>query len=274
MSSSSSSSSSVSSSSSDEDSIISKSSSKSSSNSSSSDSSVSSIERKVIKKRNRFKVRRNEEKRLQKWIVTGIDEKNVKKSRERYVPCFKGNRVSLKVPELDESLYIRLKTIKKSTASKANIDSVEKAWRQFQYKIFDLGKPMLFLNSIKKGKSSKKTNDQVKKAGRCAMKLWSVLVREVNKIRRLNILHQTYPKYETLLNNTTILKDQNYLFGEVFLNKLVRHAATDQTLSAIDRKDASTDRITHRQRPIKFTPRFPNGGKFGNSNKGQGVRKI
>ena len=135
------------------------------------------------------------EKKLQKWIVIGIDKKSAKKVRGKYTPSCKGKRISLQVPELDESLYLRLKGLKKSSASKLNIDPIEKAWRQFQYKIFDLDKPLLFLDHpIKGSRRSRSDSTRDKKAKKCALKLWLVLVREVNKICRLNVLHQTYPK--------------------------------------------------------------------------------
>ena len=114
--------------------------------------SGTSIDQKKKKKtKGCFEVSRSREKKLQKWIVTGIDEKSAKQARGKYTPSFKGKRISLQVPELDESLYLHLKSLKKSSASKLNIDPVEKAWRQFQYKIVDLGKPLLFLDLAIKG---------------------------------------------------------------------------------------------------------------------------
>ena len=61
-------------------------------------------------------------KRSNRLMAGRSDDNIIKKSRKKSAPSFKGNRVSLKVPELDESSYIRLKkkTIKNFTAAKAN----------------------------------------------------------------------------------------------------------------------------------------------------------
>ena len=45
--------------------------------------------------------------KLQKWIVVGIDDKSAKHARETYIPSYKGRRILLQVPDLDESLFLR-----------------------------------------------------------------------------------------------------------------------------------------------------------------------
>ena len=50
-------------------------------------------------------------------------------------------------PNLDEVFYIRLKAVKSSSATKANIDPVEKIYRNQNFKILDLVKLLMFLSS-------------------------------------------------------------------------------------------------------------------------------
>ena len=78
--------------------------------------------------------------------MIGLDDKAAKQARGKFTPSLKGKRVSIQVPELGKYLFLHLKTLKKSTASESIIESTETAWRQFQLKIFELGKPLLFLD--------------------------------------------------------------------------------------------------------------------------------
>jgi hypothetical protein len=119
---------------------------------------------------------------------------------------------------------------KSSSASVDNIDPTEKDWREFQYKLFDLGKPLMFLFN------KAKANSKAKKAIRCATRLWSIAVNESMQIRRQNILDQLYPQYGALLRRpgaSKVLNDEEFLFGPKFVNWLVEEARTEKSLSYI-----------------------------------------
>jgi hypothetical protein len=83
---------------------------------------------------------------LSRWLITGLKEKEVKKAREAFQPNFRKKENLLSNPILDDAFYLRLKSAKRSTASKANIDTRKKEYRKLSFKILDLAKPLLFLN--------------------------------------------------------------------------------------------------------------------------------
>lgn len=78
--------------------------------------------------------------------MTEIKDQEIKKAREAFQAKFKTKEDSLH-PILDDPSYLRLKTAKRSTASKSNIDVKEKEYRKsvISYEILDLAKSLLFL---------------------------------------------------------------------------------------------------------------------------------
>ncbi|KZR98368.1 Uncharacterized protein APZ42_006246 [Daphnia magna] len=145
-------------------------------------------------------------------------------AREAYRPKLKKCPDLLVNPSLDEAFYIRLRSIKSSSASKANIDPVEKIYRNQTYKILDLVKPLMFLASrVHKKKKTKAES----KAIRTAVKLWAVLYHDVTSARRQNILSQIYPQNVGLLDDQSILPTGgDHLFGPKFTQALVEQVKT------------------------------------------------
>ena len=99
------------------------------------------------------------------WVVSGLGESKAKAAREAYRPKLKKCPDLLVNPSLDEAFYIRLRSIKSSSASKANIDPVEKIYRNQTYKILDLVKPLMFLASrVQKKKKTKADSKAIRTA--------------------------------------------------------------------------------------------------------------
>ena len=190
------------------------------SSSSSSGSSVSSSNsRKGNKKSQKVTVSRAKASNLSKWIVTGIKSSKVKDARESFKVKLKGKSDLLINPVLDEAFYQRLKQRKGSNACKANIEPLEKIYRNQCYKGIDLAKPLLFLSSRSKLKKKTKADD---KAIRVALKLWATLYRDIMQARRKNILSQVYPDNISLLDDHRALPaGGDHLFGPKFISALV-----------------------------------------------------
>lgn len=138
-------------------------------------------------------------------------------------------------PSLDESMFLRLRSVKGGCASKANIDAVEKQQRKLCYKVIDLAKPLLFQfrSKLRPGKA---------RAVRTALKLWTVLFRDILQDRRRNILKQTYPDYANLLDDAKAGPGGEELFGRKFLKRLKSEAKAQNTLDAIRRKAPAANR--------------------------------
>ena len=237
-----------------DDSSSSSSSSSSDSSRSSASSGSSSSSSSSGKKNCHFKIKKKNAGRVQKWVVSGCSDSKAKSAREMSKPG--KSRLSLQVPALDQTIYRRLKVIKASAASIENIDPTEKLMRRFQFKLFDLGKPLMYLFSKAKG------NSKTRKAIRCATRLWSIAVNESMKIRRQNVLSQLYPQYGALLSRSgvsRVLNDEEFLFGPKFVNWLVDEAKTEKSLSYIgeagtrkpvrDQRDGRASGRKHAQSP-------------------------
>ncbi len=78
------------------------------------------------------------------WVVSGLGDTRAKNVREAFRPKLKKNADLLINPNLDEAFYIRLKAVKSSSEAKANIDPIEKIYRNQTFKILDLVKPLWF----------------------------------------------------------------------------------------------------------------------------------
>ncbi|XP_045032012.1 uncharacterized protein LOC123474158 [Daphnia magna] len=215
----------------------------SSSSSSSSDSSSSS-------KSKKFKVSRETIKSVSNWVVTGIDEKEVKKDRETFKPKLARKSELLTNPEMDESFYYRLKTIKNSRASKSNIDPIEKIYRSQTFKILDLAKPLLYLHS--RANLKKKSRSDAK-AIKIALRLWATLLNDVTRARRRNILTQIYPGFTSLLDNKKILPADGgeHLFGPKFIGELVDQMKTMNTMDIQAGDKSGVVPVTPLQRPAR-----------------------
>jgi hypothetical protein len=68
-------------------------------------------------------------------MFEGVSSAEAKVLRNRFTPIFRKKSVKLQIPELDEAMYRRLKSLKNSTAPKALIDPQEKSLSALQYKI-------------------------------------------------------------------------------------------------------------------------------------------
>ena len=197
---------------------------RSSSSSSDSDSDSSSDE--SVQK---FEVSKTKSTCVSGWVVTGLNESRAKIAREMFKPKFKKSTGLLTNPELDEAFYLRLKELKSSAASKANVDPLEKVYRNQTFKVLDLAKPLLFLASrVKKKKKSRAE----KSAVRTALKLWAILYHDITKARRRNILTQIYPQNVGLLDDKSILPTGGeHLFGPKFTQALVEQVKTLNALN-------------------------------------------
>lgn len=163
------------------------------------------------------------------WAVSGLDDARTKSAREAFRPKLKKNADLLINPNLDEAFYIRLKTVKSSSATKANIDPIEKIYRNQTFKILDLVKPIMFLASRTRKKKKSRADA---KAVKTALKLWAVLYHDITNARRRNILAQIYPQNIGLLDDKAILPaGGEHLFGPKFTQALVEQV---KTLNALE----------------------------------------
>ncbi|KZS00262.1 Uncharacterized protein APZ42_003513, partial [Daphnia magna] len=202
------------------------------------------------------------------WMVSGLSDSRAKAAREAYRPKLKKGSDLLTNPSLDEAFYIRLKTVKSSSASKTNIDPVEKIYRNQTFKILDLVKPLLFLASrVKKRKKTRADS----RAIRTALKLWAVLYHDVTSARRRNILSQIYPQNIGLLDDKAILPTGgDHLFGPKFTQALVEQVKTLNALESAGGIQRASGQISSSQpnRSFSHPPRsLSSGGQINSSNR-------
>ena len=69
-------------------------------------------------------------------------------------------------------IYTELKAVKRSNASNANIDPLEKEFHKLSFRVLDLAKPLIYLSSRQKIKR----------------KLWASLYHDILATRRRNIV--------------------------------------------------------------------------------------
>ncbi|EFX64711.1 hypothetical protein DAPPUDRAFT_117938 [Daphnia pulex] len=91
-----------------------------------------------------FRVFSKSSKKIRKWISKSFAKSKAKKLRERFQPKFSSS-FELLNPEMDDSVYRRLKELKNSVATKEKIDNKEMEMRAMQFKILDIVRPMLFI---------------------------------------------------------------------------------------------------------------------------------
>lgn len=200
----------------------------SSTSSDSSGSSSSSTSSSNGKKARKFVYSKKQSLSLTKWIVTGIDDKTAKNARESFRPHTKGKAEFLVNPTLDEGFYQQLKTVRGSSASKPNVDPLEKIYRAQTYKLIDLARPLMFMMSRSKQRVKTKSDNR---AIRAALVLWARLFSDILGARRRNIMTQIYPNNIGLLDDKKILSaGGDHLFGPDFVKALVTQI---QTLNAL-----------------------------------------
>ncbi|KZS16225.1 Uncharacterized protein APZ42_018073 [Daphnia magna] len=88
-----------------------------------------------------FRVSSTSSKKIRKWISKSFAKSKAKKLRERFQPKFSSS-FELLNPEMDDSVYRRLKELKNSVATKEKIDNKESEMRSMQFKILDIVRPM------------------------------------------------------------------------------------------------------------------------------------
>ena len=103
-----------------------------------------------------------------------------------------------------------------------------------QFKILDIGRPLLFLGS-------RLEDPECIEALETALQLWGVAFNDITKSRRRNILRQTDPKMESLLEDQDNfeISESNHLFGRHFLRAMVRTADDEAKLNAVGRNSGS-----------------------------------
>jgi len=169
-----------------------------------------------------------------------------KPSVEKYSKKYDASNIFVN-PKLDESLYSALKSVKNSSASVANIDAIEKMSRRHTDLTLDLGKVLLFLNN--KAKFKKKS--PCSRALRALTVLWSHLLRDITRSRRLNILSQVHPNHVGLLTRSADLLPVggDDLFGGAFIKELLSQVQTAALVNNSLAPTVSTTKSSQSQPP-------------------------
>ena len=124
------------------------------------------------------------------WLTAGLSKSEAKKCRNRYRPKFKGE-FKLSNPEMDDSIYDRLRTVRRSHATKERIDPIESELRSLTFKWQDLARTLFFI--------WKKSSDaRIRRAAKIAVKQWSHASFSIRDSRRKNLLKQTNPSFVSL----------------------------------------------------------------------------
>ncbi|KAI9554999.1 reverse transcriptase [Daphnia sinensis] len=176
------------------------------------------------------KVPRHQAKLAKIVMARGLPLAKVKLLRNKY-DLSVSSKNALNCPALDDTFFRRLTSLKNSSASKLNIDQREKVLLALQFKILDIGRPLLYL-------STRMTDPDCKEALETALQLWGVAFNDITKSRRRNlIIRQTDPKMESLLEDQENfdLSESNHLFGRYFLKAMVRSADDEAKLNGKDR---------------------------------------
>lgn len=77
------------------------------------------------------------------WLMAGLSKSEAKNCRNRYRPKFKGG-FKLSNPDMDDSVYDRLRMVRRSHATKERIDPVEYELRCLTFKWQDLARTLFF----------------------------------------------------------------------------------------------------------------------------------
>ena len=212
----------------------------------------------------KFAVDREKGRSLRAMMNSKLAPSEARRLRERYVPEFASGSFGLVCPVLDSSMARRLKEMKNAEATKA--EAREKSLLADQYKILDIGRPLLFLwNDLTKDQTM--LDSPLAVAAASAMQLWGNSFFAITSQRRENVLKTTDPKFSSLLAETGRFckKETGSLFGRTFLKKMVEDADDDHKLRSIGRGGTSSRRPYSRERGG-----FNRGG--GNSGRGGGYQ--
>jgi hypothetical protein len=180
------------------------------------------------------KVLRHQAKLAKTVMARGLQLAKVKLLRNKY-DLSVSSKYALNCPALDDTFFRRLTSLKNSSASKLNIDQREKVLLALQFKILDIGRPLLYLGT-------RLTDPDCKEALETALQLWGVDFNDITKSRRRNIIRLTDPKMESLLEDQDNfdLSESNQLFGRYFLKAMVRSADDEAKLNAVNRSSGSS----------------------------------
>ena len=194
--------------------------------------------RKQRKREKNFEMSELAGKGLRNLVADGLSGPAAKEIRDRYVPAFPDKSFSLSAPSMDNSVYQRLKAIKKSSASKGTIDSVEKTLFNLQQMALDVARPILSLegDTDMSAHSVSAITD--------FFSLWGNLIGEFTKLRRQNILRQTHPTYRYLLDDKANFsrRELGDLFGRKFIRSMVQAASDEKKLGEIPSTGGGSER--------------------------------
>ena len=165
-----------------------------------------------------YKFIKKDGKKVMTWLTTVLSKSEAKKCRNRYRPKFKGG-FKLSYPEMDDSVYDRLRTVRRSHDTKERIDPIESELKSLTFNWQDLARTLFFI--------WKKSSDaRIRRAAKVAVKQWSHASFSILDSRRKNLLKQTNPSFVSLLKRSKNFdkNEHGFLFGDHFIGKMVRAA--------------------------------------------------
>lgn len=179
-----------------------------------------------------------------------------KSLRRRFLVSFKSHG-RLRVPSMDDAIYQRLMKVKRSKASKGTIDQSEKFIYKVQQKILLILNPLLAL-------AEENFSVAQRKAVKNALALTYDAFYETSHLRRLNILHQTSPSFEYLLENPKNLDEESidWLFGPAFIRLICESNKLNTRLEDTGRDDQVLNRQYKNRLSYPEEPRYRNA--YGN----------
>ncbi|KZS04662.1 uncharacterized protein LOC116927497 [Daphnia magna] len=156
-----------------------------------------------------FRVSSTSSKKIRKWISKSFAKSKAKKLRERFQPKFSSS-FELLNPEMDDSVYRRLKELKNLVATKEKIDNKESEMRAMQFKILDIVRPMLFIWETAQ-------EETARDAAKVAIKQWAHAFFACTDFRRNNLLKQTNPSFVVMLKREKNFDEKEFemLFGDL-----------------------------------------------------------
>jgi hypothetical protein len=177
---------------------------------------------------------------------------------------------------MDLSFKRRLANEKKEFPQKATeiskVEAREKALLSAHRMVLDIGRPLFFIReSIDSDERFKES--PIAKATETALRLWAEKFASVTKNRRENLLKFTNPQFVSLLDQSSRFnkKECDWLFGDTFIDRMVKEAGDDKKLKSLGRVGGSSARYTPRSSGFSgdYRGAFSRGFNRGNSyNKG------
>lgn len=151
-----------------------------------------------------FKFPKKKGKKVMKWFVNGLSKSKAKLYRSKYHPKFNGS-FKLTNPEMDDAVYERLRSVKRSRSSKERIYLAEKELGAIQFKLLDIGRSLFYL-------WENATNLKLRKAAKVWVMQWAHTNFSVFDARCRNLLKQTYPAFVSLLKRPNNFNDKEFAF--------------------------------------------------------------